>query len=158
MKSENEIEEEDFKFKSSQMHTKNKGELKSKRKQNFDEIRSDLNRCPEGNEGSSTNVLNDDGDGDVTPQIVAFTDSEMSSSILSESSLPTGPSMDKHEDFKHANQSGLTIPESPETGSEDHSFYYISTMENKEDDNEHDENKNNVQVSNDEDSALYYCI
>ena len=31
-------------------------------------------------------------------------------------------------------------------------------MENKEDDNEHDGNKNNVHISNVEDSAPYYCM
>ena len=103
-------------------------------------------------------ALNDDGDGDVTPQIVAFTDSEMSSPLLSESSSPTGLTMDKHEGFEHANQSGLIIPESPETRSEDHSFYYILTMEKRKDDNEHDEDRNSVHISNIDDSALYYCM
>ena len=64
------------------MHTENEGELKGKRKQNFDEIRSDLYRHPEGNEGSSTSVSNDDGNGVVTPQIVAFTKSPINVVIL----------------------------------------------------------------------------
>ena len=67
MNSENELEEEIFSVKSPQMLTKNKGELKGKKKQNFDEDRSDLNKRPESNEDSSTNAPNDDGDGDVTP-------------------------------------------------------------------------------------------
>ena len=87
MKSENEIEEEVFNVKPSQIL---RGELKDKRKQKFDE-RSDITRRPEGNEGSSTNVLNDDGSGDNPQQFGAFTDSKMTNTLLSESSLSKGP-------------------------------------------------------------------
>ena len=48
------------------MNTEDKGKLKGKRKQNFDDTISDLYKHPEGNEGSSTN----DGDGDIPQQIV----------------------------------------------------------------------------------------
>ena len=98
------------------------------------------------------NVINNDEDGNVTPQIGAFIDSEISSPLFPESSSPTGLTMDKHEGFEHANQSGLTIPEPPEPRSEDHSFYYILTMENREDGNEHDEDRNGVHISNIDDS------
>ena len=55
-------------------------------------------------------------------------------------------------------QDCLCIPESPETRSEGHSFYYILTMENREDDNEHNEDRNSVHISNIDDSGLYYCM
>ena len=64
IRSENKFEEV-FKLKLSHEYTEEEGKLKGKRKQNFDEIRSDLYKHPEGNEGSSTNVLNDDVDGGI---------------------------------------------------------------------------------------------
>ena len=73
------------------MNTEDKGKLKGKRKQNFDEIKSDLYRHLEGDEGSSANVSNDDGSVDVPQQFVAYTDSTLTNTLLSESSLSIGP-------------------------------------------------------------------
>ena len=113
IKSENEIEE-DFKFKLSQAYTKDEGELKGKRKQNLDEIKSDPYRHLEGNEGNFTHILIDIGSIDVPQQIVALTYSEMTNTPLSEPSLSKGPEMDKHEELKHATHLDQTIPDPSE--------------------------------------------
>ena len=91
------------------MLTKNKGELKGKKKQKFDEDKFDPNERPESNEDSSTNAPNDDGDGDITPRIFAFTDSETSSPLLSESSLPTGSGMETGSEGSGAICQGLEL-------------------------------------------------
>ena len=101
VKSETETEKEDFRIKFSQAYTKDKGDLKGKNKQNFDEIKSDLYRHLEDDEGSSANVSNDDGSGDVPQQFVAYTDSTLTNTLLSESSLSKGPEMDKYKELKH---------------------------------------------------------
>ena len=107
VKSEKEVEEEDFRIKLPQANTEDKGNLKGKKKQKFDEIKSDLYRHLEGDEGSSANVSNDDGSVDVPQQIVAHTDSTLTNTHLSGSSLSKGPGVDMHENLQHADFSEL---------------------------------------------------
>ena len=52
----------------------------------------------------------------------------------------------------------IRLPASNETTSPSLSSYYTSTMENKENDNEHDGDINKVRICNAENSALYYCM
>ena len=83
VKSEKEVEEEEFRIKLPQTNTEDKGNLKGKKKQKFDEIKSDLYRHLEGDEGSSANVSNDDGSVDFPQQFVAHTDSTLTNTLLS---------------------------------------------------------------------------